>query len=96
MSIKPITTECGQALAAHLRLGIEAWELQKLQDYELIEGPTVSGVTLADRERTLYLGVRFLETTLEACEVCAVYDPGKPGQCPNESTLAFIIDTLTK
>lgn len=98
MDIPPISTSCEKAQLAHFSLELEAWEIENVSDnpHELTDDFQEGAVKLHSRERILRLGAKFLETTLADCESCDYYDPENPDTCPNDATLGFIKDTLTK
>jgi hypothetical protein len=87
MRVEPITTSCEQARAAHFRLEMDAWEIEALES-----SPTADDSRLEGRERIITLGNRFLQNTLDVCEVCEQADTSS---CPNDGALEFIINTLT-
>lgn len=95
MNIRPIMSRCENAQATHLRLELEAWELEELDEQITPQDTQDVFVRTGNRQLALILDERFLQTTVEACEVCEMFDPENP-QCPNENTFGFITDKLTK
>jgi hypothetical protein len=95
-----LETSCEQALSTHFKLSIEAWEIESLRQTQSQEA-SIEGfettVRVQKRLKILNLGIRFLETTLEACEGCEHNSSNRNNTtCPSEYVLDFIRATLTK
>ena len=97
MRIIPIDSNaCSEANIARFLLEVEAHEVEQLEpDPSALTNEFQDGsVRLEGKIKRTELATKFLFTTVEDCEECALDIPESSKDCPNKATLQFIRDVI--